>query len=224
MFLQVASGIPFSSGLRQFRMVGLGYSGRGDGATISDNLNLNTNAPSLAGDTVLRFNSLPSSLTVGMGVSGTNIPAGNNPASVASISGNDVTLTVPVTGSGVANGVPIRFSGGGWFLGGGATAGICERGLNDPNGCSARIATVSAGANCVTLLDPTISSRFTGTSFGQVTGNDMQGFGFPPNAYFYEYVTISSVDASHQCDGVTAGASVHLSGSLTNSYKSTWPV
>lgn len=108
-------------------------------------------------------------------------------------------------------------AGGGFFLGG---VGICPRGLTDPNGCSARLATVAAGANTIQLLDASYSSRFKVGRWAIITGYDLQGlwraaYGWPPNAHFFEYVQITAVDA--------ATGKITFAAPLKNAYKSTWP-
>lgn len=144
----------FALGIKQLRVVGLGYSGNGDGATFSDNNG-----------------------------------AGNFP-----------------------------------YLAGGKFTGICGVGIADPASCSARLATVSAGASCVNLLDATKASLFIAPNYAMISAVDTAGSGYPPTPYFYEYPQISSVDAAHQCDGTTIGASVRFTSALQHTYKSTWPV
>lgn len=102
-------------------------------------------------------------------------------------------------------------------------------GIRENNTSSVRVATVSAGSSCVSLVTAGQSSRFTANTYAMMAGIDLQGiwagggFGYPPNPYYYEYLFISSIDASHQCDGSTSGASVTFSTPLAYTYKSTWP-
>lgn len=100
-------------------------------------------------------------------------------------------------------------------------AGICHRGLADASGCSARLASVAAGASSVTLLNTALCSRFTAGRWAVVTGFDLQGnftsFGYPPNPHFFDYVQIVST-ASCAGSGV-----VTISRPLTYGYLSTWP-
>jgi hypothetical protein len=107
-------------------------------------------------------------------------------------------------------------------LGFGFYTGICHKGLSDPNGCSARIASAPAGAYAVTLLNTALCSRFTAGQWGVVTGFDLQGsfgapFGYPPNPHYFNYVKILSV-----ANCATTGQ-LSLSTPLTQTYLSTWP-
>lgn len=79
---------------------------------------------------------------------------------------------------------------------------------------SARLATVSSGASSVTLLTPAQASLFTVGTYALIAGIDMQGYGFPPNPYFHEYVYIQSI----------VGAVITFSAPLQYSYESTWPM
>lgn len=109
----------------------------------------------------------------------------------------------------------------------GAFTPLCEFGINEASGCTGRIASVSAGATTVTLTDPSWSSRFStvdGSNWIAVTGFDTQGlwkpfgqgYGFPPNPYFYEYVKVININAG---TGVLT-----LDRALVNTYLSTWPL
>ena len=83
------------------------------------------------------------------------------------------------------------------------------------NTTSALVATVAAGANSVTLLTPSQSSRFAVGQYVLLTGGDTQGYGFPPNPWVFEYVRVT---------GINAGTGViSLGAPLQYSYKSTWP-
>jgi hypothetical protein len=78
-----------------------------------------------------------------------------------------------------------------------------------------RTATVQAGATSVTLLNPSESSRFAVGRWALLTGLDVQGYGYPLNHVFLEYVKIASVDS--------ATGKVTFTAPLINTYKSTWP-
>ncbi len=117
-------------------------------------------------------------------------------------------------------------SGNGFRLGPASQpGGICQKGLNDAAGCSARIATVSAGATSVTVTSTPLSTfcpRFVQGQWMAVTGFDLQGgynspFGEPPNPHFLEFVQIGST-ANCTSTGV-----IQLGSALKNSYLSTWP-
>lgn len=110
--------------------------------------------------------------------------------------------------------------GNGFYLA--SNKGICQKGLNEATGCSARINTVSAGATAVNITNTAFCSRFVTDRWAVVTGFDLQGgygspYGFPPNPHFFEYVQIGSTE---NC--ATTGW-ISLRSALTNSYLSTWP-
>lgn len=105
---------------------------------------------------------------------------------------------------------------------------LAGSGLVQDNAHSARTTTAVFGDTCVTLSDPTKAALFTANNYAIMTGFDLQGlwnipFGFPPNLHYFDYVLVSSVSSTLNCDG-TNGASVSfLTTPLTNAYKSTWP-
>lgn len=114
------------------------------------------------------------------------------------------------------------FGSAGSAVSGGAAPGICQKGLADASGCSARIATVSAGASSVTLSNTALCSRFTTGQWAVVTGFDLFGtynvpFGYPPNPHFLDYVQITSTAS---CAGT---GQITFTPALTNTYLSTWP-
>lgn len=114
------------------------------------------------------------------------------------------------------------FGSAGSAVSGGAPPGICQKGLADASGCSARIATVSAGASSVTLSNTALCSRFTTGQWAVVTGFDLFGtynvpFGYPPDPHFIDYVQIVSTAS---CAG---SGQITFSPALTNTYRSTWP-
>lgn len=139
--------------------------------------------------------------------------------------GNDISVgdgikklrVVGLGYSGAGDGATFTSGTGGFFLG-------AFRGVFFDNTHSARTATVSAGSNCVALATPAQASLFNAGDVTLIAGIDMQGTGDPPNPYFYEWPKIASVDAAHQCNGVTAGASVTFTAGLAHTYKSTWPL
>jgi hypothetical protein len=119
-------------------------------------------------------------------------------------------------GATFAHGAPVS-TGHGYFLG-------SFRGQFQDNAHSVRLVSSNIGDTCVTLLDATKASIFNAGDIALISGLDMQHGGFPTNPFFYERPQISSVDASHKCDGTTAGASVHFTVGLANKYLSTWPI
>ncbi|HEY6329167.1 MAG TPA: hypothetical protein VI756_07510 [Blastocatellia bacterium] len=99
-------------------------------------------------------------------------------------------------------------SGDGFFLGG--------LGVEEDNAHSARVATVPAGSNSVTLLTPGQSSLFSVGNWALMAGLDMMGYGYPPDPAFFDYVQVSAVNS--ETGVITFGSS------LQNSYESTWPL
>jgi hypothetical protein len=77
-----------------------------------------------------------------------------------------------------------------------------------------RIATVSAGATSVTLLEPLFAYKFKPGHYTLVSGVSCQLSGYPPNLAVFEFVQIVNANPS---TGV-----VNLATPLVNSYKSTW--
>lgn len=109
--------------------------------------------------------------------------------------------------------------GDGLFLAG---AGVCQAGIAARNGCSARLATVLAGATSVTLLNTSLCSRFVAGRWAVVTGFDLQGsfngnYGFPPNPHYFDYVPIASTT------NCASTGQIALGSALKNTYLSTWP-
>jgi hypothetical protein len=109
----------------------------------------------------------------------------------------------------VVNGYGASFqtNQGSFYLGG---FGIIEK-----NTASALIATAAAGATSIRLLTATQSSRFTVGKYVLLTGGDLQGYGYPPNPWVFEYALITAVDS-------TSGT-ITLGAPLQNGYSSTWP-
>jgi hypothetical protein len=99
-------------------------------------------------------------------------------------------------------------AGNGFALGG--------RGVFQDNRHSSRLATVAAGSAKVTLLTPRESSRFTVGGWALIAGFDLQGYGYPPNPHFFEYVQITAINA--------AIGEITFAAPLKNSYKSSWPL
>jgi hypothetical protein len=98
-------------------------------------------------------------------------------------------------------------------------AGVRGTGLsynNNGETVEPRIATVSAGATSVTLLNPAKSFCFHPGRAVMICGFDVQGFGQPINNDVFEYNRVVSVDGA---TGV-----ITLENALANTYKSTWPL
>lgn len=100
---------------------------------------------------------------------------------------------------------------GSFTLGG---RGMCDVGIGESGGCSARIATVSAGSTTLTLLNSALNTRFTIGNYVMISGVDLQGFGYPTNPAIFEFAKVTNI----------SGATITLDRALTNSYKSTWPL
>jgi hypothetical protein len=94
---------------------------------------------------------------------------------------------------------------GSFFLGG--------FGVVQDNRTSALVASVSAGTQSVILLTSSQSSRFTVGQYVLLTGVDLQGEGYPPNPWVFEYAKVAAISAGL----------ITLSAPLQDSYKSTWP-
>jgi hypothetical protein len=88
-------------------------------------------------------------------------------------------------------------------------------GVLETNRSSALVATVAAGATTVALLTPSQSSRFRVGQYVLLTGGDLQGYGYPPNPWVFEYALVTAINA--------ATGAITLSAPLKYSYKSTWP-
>jgi hypothetical protein len=75
---------------------------------------------------------------------------------------------------------------------------------------------VQAGAQCVTLITPSDTSKFTVGNWAIMTGLNLQGASYPPNFGYWDYVLVSSIDA---INGIVCFATTPLK----NHYLSTWP-
>lgn len=121
------------------------------------------------------------------------------------------TLSAPYPGTSARQGAVYNL---------GSANPVCQHGLTDAAGCSARLNTVSAGATSVFLTSASLAagyiSRFTVGNWMMVTGLDTQGFGFPLNPYYYDFVKITAIN-------VVTGQ-IDFDRALTNTYLSTWPV
>lgn len=106
----------------------------------------------------------------------------------------------------------------------GATISLCGSGTSWPffaaqgmpanNTTNALVQTVSAGSSSVTLVTAGQASRFTSGQWVMLSGGDLQGFGYPPNPFIFEYAKIVNI----------AGGVITFLTPLQYSYKSTWPV
>jgi len=96
-----------------------------------------------------------------------------------------------------------------------------SRGISQDNRHSARVATVAAGANAVTLIDSSQTSIFSVGTYAMMGGFNIQdvfqdAFGFPPNFHYFQWVLIA---------GINPGTGViTFTPPLTDEYKSTWPL
>jgi hypothetical protein len=132
------------------------------------------------------------------------IPSG----SVCTFRSTPATFAVGVRNLVVSGyGAKFETSLGSFYLGG---YGIVEN-----NRTSALIASVVAGATSVTLLIPSQSSRFKVGRYVLLTGGDLQGYGYPPNPWVFEYAMVTGINA--RTGVITLGAP------LQHSYRSTWP-
>ncbi len=120
-------------------------------------------------------------------------------------------------------GAILRSGTNGYWLG---SIGVCERGLAQADGCSARIQAAGAGASTVQLTAASLAagyvSRFANGDWIMVGGLNTQALwntpassGSPPNLTYYEWRQITNVNAG---TGV-----ITLDRPLTNAYLDTWP-
>ncbi|WP_321782572.1 right-handed parallel beta-helix repeat-containing protein [Burkholderia pyrrocinia] len=153
---------------------------------------ITTSAASAAGTNTLTFTPYPSArgCAVGQGVSGTNIPVGTY---VTSVSGNGngptVTLSNNFTGSGIASGASITFTGTGGLS---AVSGIT---LYNTRGCIVSKNQLSGIAKDGIYVDGSC------TSFTEISGNTGENIGCCNG--FARLMTIGTL---------TAGASLKLRG------------
>lgn len=154
--------------------------------------------------------------------------------------GQDATLTIPDNGVGhrtykmasAGGGVNISWTKGtnslvvnatgstqtgGVILG---AVGFLDRGLDEPDGVSARIRSVGVGATRVQLTAATAAyiSRAVVGEWMCVNGFDVQGlflspYGVPPNAHFFDYVQITAVGVD----------TIDFTPALQYSYSDQWP-
>lgn len=85
---------------------------------------------------------------------------------------------------------------------------------------SATVATVSAGATIVTLLNASLNTLWSIGDWALISGLTLQADwqspgGFPPNPFYFEYAQITSINAGT--------GEITFSAPLVNTYKSTWP-
>lgn len=111
--------------------------------------------------------------------------------------------------------------GTGFTLG---TLGVCQVGLTNASGCSARIQSASAGASTITLTAASLAagyiSRFTVDRWIMVGALDIQGlfqapYGYPPNQNYFEWRKVTAVNAGT--------GEITLDRPLTYSYSSALP-
>lgn len=101
-----------------------------------------------------------------------------------------------------------------YFLG---SAGLTDD-IQENNTTSSAVQTVLASASFVTLITPSETSRFTANRWALLSGLDLQGYGYPPNFGFHDFVFITSKDGGCQGTGT-----VCFRSPIANSYKSNWP-
>lgn len=109
-------------------------------------------------------------------------------------------------------------TGGGFVLG--ATGGVGFNGITS----TVRLATVSAGATTIVLLDTSKCGLFNAGDAAAVTGVDQQGGGDPPSPRFLDWIRVTST-ATCAVDGKITFTALRNDGGagLTFTYKSTWP-
>lgn len=95
--------------------------------------------------------------------------------------------------------------------------GLCFGGTGMPQNDTtyANFVTSAPGASSVTLITAGQSSRFTVGQWVSVTGGDLQGFGYPPAPFQFEFAKVTAINAG---TGV-----ISFQSPLAKGYKSTWP-
>lgn len=73
---------------------------------------------------------------------------------------------------------------------------------------------VAAGSTQIVLKTAGESSNFTVNKWALMTGYDPQGFGFPPNPQWHQWVFVTNI----------TGGTITIQSPLTDAYKSTWPM
>jgi len=127
-----------------------------------------------------------------------------NVAQPLTVVGNGQTTTKLIGGSPGAFGLGVQFniqSGNGAY--------------SNTSIWTARLQTVLSGASTATCVTTADAALFSNNTWALISGIDLQGAGSPPNAFYFEYVFISNVNAG---TGV-----ITFSLPLANTYKSTWP-
>lgn len=118
----------------------------------------------------------------------------------------------------------------GWYAGSQAAA-LCQKGIAELTGCTARIKTVAAGASQLELTAASYAagyiSRFSVNQWILVAGLNPQailnanGSGYPPNPTFFEWRQITAIcNNTGPCSGT---ATLTLASPLTYEYLDTWP-
>lgn len=83
------------------------------------------------------------------------------------------------------------------------------------NTTMARCETCLRGASSVFLKTTAEASRFTANTYIKLSGIDLQGYGFPSNPHYFEYLYITNVNAGT--------GEITFSTPLINTYLDTWP-
>lgn len=123
-------------------------------------------------------------------------------------------FTIGITGltiNGTGNPVFTDMMGGGngIFMGGALNV------LFNDNQAEILTQDVNKGATVIPFVTVGDTSKITVNNWYWMTGFDTQGFGFPPNVEYAEYIFVTAVD--------TIGGTVTVSSPLKNSYKAHWP-
>jgi hypothetical protein len=126
-----------------------------------------------------------------------------------------VTQPLTVVGNGPATSILKGGVGAGFALGAIASIKSGNGHYGSSSIFTARLDSVAAGSTHITCKTIADAALFTVNTWALLTGIDMQAGGFPPNAYFYEYVFITGVN--------TGTGVITFSAGVTNEYLDSWP-
>jgi hypothetical protein len=145
----------------------------------------------------------------------TTVNGGPSNSNLFSIGVTELTVTGDVTTPPTLT--DMLGAGNGLFMG---PAGAAFTDTGDGS-TGAKTQTSNIGDTTLTLITHTDISLFTANTWAVMTGFDIQGFGFPANLQFFEFVFITAV---HNGAGGVDPSTVTLQSGLKNRYSSAWPL
>jgi hypothetical protein len=174
------------------------------------------NAPAArAFNTWAQAQTSPITLTMGTGAKKLFYNSGDNNQKRNNSLVWNVAQPITIIGNGPTTTVLLGGAGGGFDLGVGSNIKSGNGNYSNASIWTARLQTAQAGSSnlsCVTVGD---AAQFSNNTWALITGIDLQGFGTPPNPFYYEYVLITNVN--------TSTGAITLSAPIANTYESTWP-